>query len=57
MVKGKAAFQGGTETKSLNEGDLLLVPKGIKHSIKNEGASNLVLLQVTNPIPYESKSE
>lgn len=46
IVSGKGVFTDGTTETEVNPGDILLTRKGMSHSLKNSGNSNLVFFAV-----------
>ena len=57
VVKGSAEINTGKGVKALTEGDTVFLPKSAQHAIKNNGADNLVVLQVVTPNPYNTDGE
>ncbi|MCL4439882.1 MAG: cupin domain-containing protein, partial [Firmicutes bacterium] len=50
ILRGKAEFVLGDETLDLEEGDLLLIPPNITHSLKVIGTVPVLNLDVFSPI-------
>ena len=56
VVKGTAQIETDEGTKTLEEGDVVFLPKGVMHSLKSTGNNDLVVLQFVTPYPYQTKS-
>jgi len=46
VVQGKARVVLGEETRILNEGDYIYIPKGVQHRLENMGQEDLVVVEV-----------
>jgi mannose-6-phosphate isomerase-like protein (cupin superfamily) len=51
VLEGEAMMEIGGEQELLAEGTAVLAPAGVAHGVRNESASNLVLLVVMAPKP------
>jgi mannose-6-phosphate isomerase-like protein (cupin superfamily) len=49
VVQGKGEFHLESEVKTLGEKDCVVIPPGKKHSIKNTGGQDLVILCPSSP--------
>jgi len=56
VIEGCGHFRVGGELREVGEKNVVYVPSGVEHSVKNEGGSNLTLLVLMTPHPnYVSK--
>jgi mannose-6-phosphate isomerase-like protein (cupin superfamily) len=56
VVEGCGIFRIGTETREVGEKNVVYVPAGVEHALKNDGGGNLTLLVLMTPHPnYVSK--
>jgi quercetin dioxygenase-like cupin family protein len=51
VVKGRGAFQIGSEDRDLSEGEIAIAPSGQKHGVTNPGPDRLMLLVFMAPRP------
>ena len=49
ILEGKGAFFSDEEEREIRKGDVIFVPPGKRHGIKNTGEENIVLLDVLHP--------
>jgi mannose-6-phosphate isomerase-like protein (cupin superfamily) len=52
VLKGEVLAELEGERKALCEGDVLLIPAGVKHKVTNEGRSNCVTFNTYSPPEY-----
>ena len=52
IVKGRGLMRVGSEAEEVEAGNMVLVPPGADHSIKNLGDGALVFISATSP-PFE----
>jgi len=59
VVSGKGVFKAGNEERSIREGDGIVVPAGVTHSLKNELCEPLefIIVVVSTPEGAEAKKE
>ena len=50
VVSGKAEMQLGEATIQIKKGDLIIVPKGTRHSVKRIGRKSLKVISVQSPL-------
>ena len=50
VVSGKAEMQLGETTIQIKKGDLIIVPKGTRHSVKRKGRKSLKVISVQSPL-------
>jgi quercetin dioxygenase-like cupin family protein len=55
VLAGVGMATVGREAYDVAEGDLVLAPGGIEHSMKNTGAENLIVLTILAPPPNSGK--
>jgi mannose-6-phosphate isomerase-like protein (cupin superfamily) len=51
VIEGCGHFRVGGELREVGEKNVVYVPSGVEHSVKNEGGSNLTLLVLMTPHP------
>ncbi|HUR39404.1 MAG TPA: cupin domain-containing protein [Planctomycetota bacterium] len=51
VIEGCGHFRVGGELREVGEKNVVYVPSGVEHAVKNEGASNLTLLVMMTPHP------
>jgi len=51
VIEGCGHFRVGGELREVGEKNVVYVPSGVEHSVKNEGGSNLTLLVMMTPHP------
>jgi mannose-6-phosphate isomerase-like protein (cupin superfamily) len=51
VVKGAGSLEVEGETKRIRPGDAVLIPPGARHTLENDGSSELVVLCCCSP-PY-----
>ena len=49
VVKGTGTMSATGDTRSLEEGDLVLIPPATDHSVANDGGDTLALVSVQSP--------
>ena len=54
VIEGSGDFNVNGELREVGEKNVVYVPAGVEHSVKNEGGSNLTLLIVMSPSPNAS---
>lgn len=50
VVSGRAEMQLGEKTIDIKKGDLIIVPKGTRHSVKRKGRKPLKVISVQSPM-------
>ena len=56
VVEGCGVFKVGGDTREVGEKNVVYVPAGVEHSLKNDSGANLTLLVLMTPHPnYVSK--
>jgi len=51
VVEGCAHFMVGAEHREVGEKNVVYVPAGVEHAVKNAGSSNVTLLVLMTPHP------
>ena len=56
VIEGCGLFKIGAEVREVGEKNVVYVPSGVEHSVKNDSGANLTLLVMMTPHPnYVSK--
>ena len=55
VVEGCGDFNVGGELREVGQKNVVYVPAGVEHSVKNESGANLTLLVIMTPNPNASK--
>ena len=51
VIEGCGHFKIGGELREVGEKNVVYVPSGVEHSVKNDGSANLTLLVMMTPHP------
>jgi mannose-6-phosphate isomerase-like protein (cupin superfamily) len=51
VIEGCGLFKIGGELREVGEKNVVYVPAGVEHSVKNDGGANLTLLVMMTPHP------
>ena len=51
VIEGCGLFKIGGETREVGEKNVVYVPSGVEHSVKNDSGANLTLLVMMTPHP------
>lgn len=51
VIEGCGHFKIGGELREVGEKNVVYVPSGVEHSVKNDGSGNLTLLVLMTPHP------
>ncbi|TKJ40262.1 hypothetical protein CEE37_08015 [candidate division LCP-89 bacterium B3_LCP] len=54
VIRGKGVMTVGHETRAINAGDVILMKRGVVHSVKNKTAQPLVALSIMSP-PFDGE--
>ena len=55
VIEGCGNFNVGGELREVGEKNVVYVPAGVEHSVKNDSGANLTLLVIMTPNPNYSK--
>jgi mannose-6-phosphate isomerase-like protein (cupin superfamily) len=53
VLEGEGLFEFGDEKRVVRKHDVMFIPPGIEHAIRNTGLGNLVFVVVTTPVTDE----